>query len=250
MRQATANPPTFHPVRGRQSGSAVLAALAVLAVTLIAVGAALFEASQRFRTSHHSSCWSQAGQAAEAGAETALLAAQKNSWATDTWSGVPGAPGASPVTKTIDLSAGVPAMGPVSANVSVDKIALGGSDWIRIRSTGSADVSGGARAGIDTQDIMLRKLSLRHDRTTGASVAAPRATRTVEILAEPMALRPFKYSFVSKEISDLHAGTTADSYDSGSSAKSNFTPFTTYGIYDAAKRQQNGDAGTIDATHQ
>ena len=72
--------------RRHESGSTVLAALAILAVTFVAVGAALFEASQRFGTSHQSSRWSQAGQAAEAGAEIALMAAQKNSWVADGWS--------------------------------------------------------------------------------------------------------------------------------------------------------------------
>ena len=93
--------PSLQALRRQQSGSAVLAALAILAVTLIAVGAALFQASHRFRTGHQSARWAQAGQAAEAGAEIALMTAQKNSWTADGWSAVPGAPGTSPVTKTI-----------------------------------------------------------------------------------------------------------------------------------------------------
>ena len=69
------------PAMGRRdSGSTIVAALTILTVTLVVVGAALFEASHRFRTSHQSSRWSQAGQAAEAGAEIALVTAQKDSW--------------------------------------------------------------------------------------------------------------------------------------------------------------------------
>jgi hypothetical protein len=94
--------------RRDQSGSAVLAALLVLAVTMIALGAALFEASHRFRTSHHSSRWTQAGHAAEAGADIGMMTAQKNSWVADGWSGAPGSPGTSPVMKTVALASGVP----------------------------------------------------------------------------------------------------------------------------------------------
>lgn len=236
--------------RPRQSGSALLVALGILAVTSMAVGAALLEARNRFRTSHHSGRWTQAAHAAEAGIEMALMSAQKDSWVTDAWPSAPGAPGAAAVVKTFTLSTGVPAMAPVSASVAVDKITVAGAQWLRLRSTGNADVSGGAVAGQDAQDVLLRKLSLRRDRTTGASVGAtPRATRTVEILAEPMALRPFKFTFVSKELFDLQSGTHVDSYDSSDPNKSNFGPFTTYGTYTASKRQENGDVGTTDTSH-
>lgn len=97
---------------------------------------------------------------------------------------------------------------------------------------------------------MLRKLSLRRDRTTGASVGtAPRATRTAEILAEPMAAYPFKYAIVCKELFDIHTLSKVDSYDSGDAAKSDFGPFTTYGVYSPAKKQSNGDVGTLDTLH-
>lgn len=233
-------------LRARQSGSAVLAALSMLAVTAIVVGLALSEARHRFRTSHHSQRWTQAGHAAEAGVELALMTAQKDAWTADGWASVPGAAGTAPVTKTFTLSTGVPATGLVSATVAVDKITLAGADWLRIRSTGQAEVSGGALAGQDTQDVLLRKLTLRRDRQTGNSVGTPLATRTVEILAEPTQRHPFRSSFIAKAVPALGAGTTSDSYDSTSSAKSNFTPFTSYGIYDAAKGQPNGSVATTD----
>ena len=223
-------------IRARQSGSAVLAALAIVAVTLVLVGTALSQARHRFRTSHQSSRWSQAEHAAEAGAELALLTAQKSSWATDGWPSVPGAPGAAAVVKTFTLSTGVP----VNASVSVDQVTLNGANWLRIRSTGQADLSGGAVAGLDPQDVLLRKLSLRKDRATGVSVgAAPRATRTVEILAEPLAKSPFKRSMLLDKKFNMSGG-WVDSYDSSDPAKS------TGGLYDVAKRQSNGDVGIND----
>lgn len=240
MKRLPMSTPSFRTVRRHQSGSAVLAALAILAVTLIAVGSALFQASHRFRTGHQSARWAQAGQAAEAGAEIALMAAQKNSWTANGWSAAPGAPGTIPVTKTITLDAGVPATGPISARVSVEKITIGTSDWLRIRSRGIADTAGGARAGIDSRDVMLRKLSLKTDRNTGSTVTAPQATRTVEILAEPVAKSPFTRTLLLDKKFNMSGGGWIDSFDSSDPAKS------TGGLYDVAKRQSNGDVGVND----
>ena len=224
--------------RRHQSGSAVLAALTILAFILIAVGAALFEASHRFRTSNQSSRWAQAGQAAEAGAEIALLTAQKDSWIADGWSAAPGVPGSSPVTNIIALDAGVPATGPISTSVSVDKIAMGTSQWLRIRAKGSADIAGAGREGVDTRDFMLRKLSLRTDRDSGLAVAAPKATRTVEILAEPNSIYP-RALLLSKRFNMSGSG-RIDSFDSSDPTKS------TGGLYDIGKRQSNGHVGVND----
>src|SRR5258708_6119590 len=112
MKELLAHRPSLRRgTRLRESASAIPSALAILALTLIAVGASLFEASNRFQTGHQSSRWSQAEQAAEAGADIAMMTAQKTSWTTDGWSGAPGAPGASPVTKTVTLTSG--ASGPI-----------------------------------------------------------------------------------------------------------------------------------------
>ncbi|MEQ1862919.1 MAG: hypothetical protein ABMA13_23605 [Chthoniobacteraceae bacterium] len=224
----------------RQTGSAILGALGMLALTAVVVGAALLESRSRYRTTHHSGRWTQAAHAAEAGAELALMSAQKDSWVADAWAGAPGAPGAAPITKTFTLSTGVPATGPIRANLSVDTISMDGGQWLRIRSTGEADVSGGALAGLDAQDVMLRKLSLRNDRTTGASVGAtPMATRTVEILAEPTSKSPFKRALLLNKRFNMSGG-TIDSFDSGDPTKS------TGNLYDLAKRQTNGDVGIND----
>lgn len=228
------------PISARNSGSTIVATLAVLVLTSMIVGSALIEAGNRFRTSYQSSRWSQAAHAAEAGAELALMSAQKNSWIADGWSAAPGAPGAAPVTKTFILSTGVPATGPISAEVSVDKIAMSGMDWIRIQSKGIADLSGGAVAGIDSQDIQLRKLSLRVDRSTGASVGTtPRTIRTIEILAQPKSALPFKRAILMNKRFTMSGG-WVDSFDSEDSTKS------TAGLYDVAKRQSGGNVGLND----
>ncbi len=225
--------------RARQSGSAVLAALAILAVTLVIVSSALSEARNRFRTSHQSSRWTQAAHAAEAGGELALMTAQKASWVADGWSGAPAAPGGAAVTKTYTLSTGVPASGTVTASVSADQVSINSANWLRIRSTGKADVSGGAISGVDAQDVLLRKLSLKKDRSDGTSVATPLATRTVEILAEPTSRSPFQRTLLLDKKFTMSGG-WVDSFDSSDPTKS------TGGLYDVAKRQSNGDVGIND----
>ena len=249
--------------RARESGSAILAALGVLTVTLLLVAAAMFEARNRFRTSHHSSRWSQAGHAAEAGIEAALKSAHKKTWVADGWSAAPGVPGDAPISRTFTLSNGVPATGPITATVLVDTIAslstastnlvgsgsssTGPRPWLRIRSTGRADVAGGAVAGQDTQDVLLRKMSLRTDRKTGSNVTAPHASRTVEVLAEEQPGNPFRYLFASRVIPTVRTHVKIDSYDSRDPAKSDFGPHSTYGIYVESKKQANGDLATMDS---
>ncbi|MCE9609490.1 MAG: hypothetical protein K8R23_04625 [Chthoniobacter sp.] len=220
----------------RQSGSAVLAALGILAVTLVMVSVALTQARHRFQTSHYSSRWSQAEQAAEAGAELALMTAQRSSWTADGWPSAPGEVGAPAVEQTFTLSTDLP----VSVTVAVDQVAINSVIWLRIRSRGKADVSGGAVAGIDPQDVRLRKLSLRYDRADGTSVgASPRTTRTVAILAEPVAKSPYKMALLMNQKLVMSGG-SVDSFDSSDPTKS------TTGLYDIAKRQTNGDVAIND----
>ncbi len=236
----TARSPNIRSVFRHQSGSAIVTVLAILAVTFIVVGSALFEASKRFRTSNESSRWAQAGQAAEAGVEVAMVGAQKDSWAADGWSAAPGSPGATPVTKTISLDSGVPATGPISTSVSVDKVTMGSSQWLRIRSKGMAQLAGAGRAGIDRRDILLRKLSVRADRSTGSAMAAPQAIRTIEVLAQPNTKSPFVRALLLNKRFNMSGGGWIDSFDSSNPAKS------TNGLYDVNKRQSNGNVGVND----
>jgi len=230
----------LQPLAAGPSGSTLIATLGVLALTSMIVATTLFESQNRFRASYQSSRWSQAAHAAEAGAELALMSAQNNSWTADGWSAAPDDPGDPAVTKTFILSTGVPATGPINAEVSVDRISMSGAEWLRIRSRGLADLSGGAPAGIDSQDVLLRKLSLRVDRSTGASVGTtPRAIRTIEILAQPRPALPFKRPILMDKRFTMSGG-WVDSFDSDDSTKS------TAGLYDVAKRQSGGTVGIND----
>jgi hypothetical protein len=214
--------------------------LAILVITLVIVGAALTEALNRFRVSHQSLQWAQAGQAAEAGVEAALTTAQKASWVVDGWGSVPGPPGAAAVAKSFTFSTNVPDVGPITASVSVDQIAIDGANWLRIRSTGKADLSGASFVSLDAQDALLRKLSLRRDRTNGTFVGTnPRATRTVEILAAPIPKGLVGMAILLDQKLTMKGG-WIDSFDSGNPEKS------TNGSYDIAKRQSKGNVGIND----
>ena len=161
MKTSLLKSPSLPTTRRRESGSATLIALGILAVTLLVLSTALIEASHRYRTSHQSTRWAQAGQAAEAGADIAMMSAQKSSWVTDGWSAAPGSPGAAAISKTFTIGTTAPDSGPISATVSVDSVAVGSSNYLRIQSIGSTTVYGGSVSGIDDNDVVLRKLSLR-----------------------------------------------------------------------------------------
>jgi hypothetical protein len=67
-----------------------------------------------------------------------------------------------------------------------------GNQWYRIRSTGHARIPGLKRASTDLlsdpnarHSNALRKFSLAFDRTTGATLSVPEATRTIEELVQP-----------------------------------------------------------------
>lgn len=168
-----------------------------------------------------------------------MISAQKGSWVANGWTGDPGLPGAAAVTTTVSLAAGVPATGPIAAKVAVDAVSMGGSDWLRIRSTGTADMAGGMQAGLDPRDIILRKLNLRTDRNTGVSLSAPQATRTVEILAEPIGKSRYLRAMLLDKRFNMSGG-WVDSFDSADPTKS------TNSLYDIAKRQAHGSVGVND----
>ena len=221
--------------RWRESGSATLVALGILAITLLVLSTALIEASHRYRTSHQSTRWAQAGQAAEAGADIAMMSAQKGSWIADGWSAAPGYPGAAAVSKTFTVGISAPDSGPITAAVSVDSISVGGTNYLRIQSIGSTAVYGGSVSGIDDNDVMLRKLSFHNNRYTGASMATPQSMRMVEVLAKPNS--PFTMALLLNNQLTMSGGAFIDSFDSSNPAKS------TSGLYDEAKRQSNANVG-------
>ena len=107
----------------------------------------------------------------------------------------------------------------------------------RIRSTGLAVLPGTARAPSDKRDAQLRRLSIIWDRTTGfatsgARLATPQATRTIEIIAKPQSV--YSYGLTAEIVFKLNKKTFVDGYNS------NYEEWSTNGRYDPSKRTPDG----------
>jgi hypothetical protein len=114
--------------------------------------------------------------------------------------------------------------------------------YYRIRTIGTMPITGPGRVTDNKQDARLRKLSLRWERFTNGvltahSISSPRVSRRVEAVVRPVS--SFAHAIMSVGVLDLtNQNIVIDSYDSGDPAKS------TNGLYDVAKRQENGDIAT------
>ena len=121
------------------------------------------------------------------------------------------------------------------------------NQWYRIRSVGHARVPGLARVTTDSladpnarHTNALRKFSLRTDRTTGAALTVPEATRTIEVMVQP------KTGFLPAVLADSKLEIKGDktpiidSFDSSDPTKSRTIGSLT-GQYDPANFQKNGD---------
>src|SRR5205814_3071307 len=114
--------------------------------------------------------------------------------------------------------------------------------YYRIRTVGTIPITGPARTSDNPQDTKLRRLSLRWERFTNGVLAphlltTPHISRRIEAIVRPVS--SFDQAIMSVGVVDLtNQNIVVDSYDSTDPTKS------TNGLYDAAKRQQNGDIAT------
>ena len=251
---------TIFTMQQRRSGSTLVIALLMLTV-LASVGATiLLTASRRYNGNMQTQGWQEAIFAAEGGADVALANLRwtvvsgsptpfnsASGWTTTTSGGNTIQSLTTPVVTgtgdgatqswavvTVDSPPGT------SPGGLQDKF---GMQWYRIRSTGHVRVPGLARAAIDPlldanarNSNALRKFNLRRDRSTGATLTIPEATRTVETIVEPKTTGG--YALMARTSVKINATTAfpqvIDSYDSTDSSKS------TNSLYDVTKRQQNG----------
>ena len=114
--------------------------------------------------------------------------------------------------------------------------------YYRIRTVGTIRITGPARTSDNPQDTKLRRLSLRWERFTNGILTprlltAPQVSRRVEAVVRPVSA--FDQAIMSVGVVDLtNQNIVVDSYDSTDPTKS------TNGLYDPAKRQENGDIAT------
>jgi hypothetical protein len=117
-----------------------------------------------------------------------------------------------------------------------------GWQYYRIRTVGTIPITGPARAADNPQDTKLRRLSLRFDRFTNGILSphlinSPQVSRRIEAVVRPVSA--FDQAIMSVGVVDLtNQNIVVDSYDSSDPTKS------TNGLYDVAKRQENGDVAT------
>ena len=139
------------------------------------------------------------------------------------------------ITTTIDT--------PTSLKIS------GSPQWLRVRSTGTTNVTGGQRVSEEKLDNRLRKLGLYFDKVMNASVGAkPVATRQIELVAKPVSLFSGALSAMVQLKNEDHYMIT-DSFSSEDPI--NFPYNSTTGEFDLTKSHdpttsigKNGDVGS------
>lgn len=243
-------------------GAVLVGAILTVAILASVSAGVLFIVGAKHHDSFQAAGWREALTAAESGAERAMADLRTtiddpaNAWAG--WVVVDSAGNPANV-QTIDrdgrwapgytlrMSATLPPQNgenrQTQYSVLVDvptTLAATSRRWnqaYRIRSTGTTILPGAAYAAADKRDTQLRRLSLVLDRATGSGtrLAAPQASRTIEIVAKPESV--YKYGLTSEINFKLSRKTMIDGYNS------NYPDTSTGGKYDPSKRTSDG--GTI-----
>ncbi len=259
----------------RRDGGAMLIAIFTVGILSLILGGVLRNVSNRYSTGFQVASWQEALFMAEAGADVAMaelrtqvqgtntpwLTTYVHDGTTDRWKVgtlISGSGASAVYNYTTDATSGNAGTFPKQLStaltthagegnrtqrftVTVDTPSSlkdsGGRQWLRVRSTGGADLPGPPRVSTNKMDNILRRLSMVWDNSTGAKSTTPRVNRTIECIAKPATM--FGFSLLSQvQIKNDGAGLVLDSYDSGDSTKS------TNGVYDSTKRQKNGDIGS------
>ena len=231
-----------------RSGSALVWTLMVITILSLVAAELLQVISGKYHSTLHTAVWQEALVAAESGVDLAIIELRKSLYPSPNgaWTGWNTDPGANAVTHGLVTVPNAGLAGtPMTIAVSVDaplQLKDPGNSWqyYRIRTTGSMPIPGPSRASDNKQDTRLRKLSLRFDRFTAGgadAVSAPRVTRRIETIVRPVSA--FDQAIMSVGALDLtDQNIIIDSYDSRDATKS------TNGLYDVAKRQENGNIAT------
>lgn len=232
------------------AGSVLVWTVLVIAVLSLAALETLRLVTSKYQNALQTSTWQEALLAAESGIDLAIVELRKSLYpspnhAWEGWSNAPGNTvtgyelttvpnaGLAGTAMTIETNVDAPAQ-------LIDPI----NSWqyYRIRTVGTIPITGPARASDNKQDTRLRRLSLRWERFTSGLLAAhpisaPQVSRRIEAIVRPVSA--FDQAVMSVGVVDLtNQNIVIDSYDSSDPTKS------TNGLYDAAKRQENGDVAT------
>lgn len=222
----------------------VIGILSLIAVELLRL------VTTKYQNALQTSTWQEALLAAESGIDVAIVELRKSLYPApnSAWQGWTNQPGnnVTGYELTTVPNAGLNST-PMTIETNVDAPAslvdpTNGWQYYRIRTVGTIPITGPARAADNPQDTKLRRLSLRFERFTNGILSphlinAPQVSRRIEAVVRPVSA--FDQAIMSVGVVDLtNQNIVVDSYDSGDPTKS------TNGLYDAAKRQENGDVAT------
>jgi len=237
---------TFH---SQARGSVLLWTVLVIAILSIFATEVLRAVSGRFQLGMQAAAWQEALIAAESGIDLGVVELRKSLYpapnhAWDGWTNIPGNGVVSHGLVTIP-NAGLGGT-PMTIEVNVDAPAQlidpsNGWQYYRLRTLGSMPLTGPPRVAFNKNDNKLRKLTLRVQRFVDTLFTSegntPHASRRLEAIVKPVS--SFGLAVLAVGTLDLNnQNIVIDSYDSRDPAKS------TNGLYDAAKRQENGDIAT------
>ena len=233
-----------------KTGSVLVWTILVIAMLSLIAVETLRLVTVKYQNALQTSTWQEALLAAESGIDLAIVELRKSLYpqpnhAWDGWNNPPGNEVTGYELTTVP-NAGLNGT-PMTIETNVDaptQLIDPTNSWqyYRIRTVGTIPITGPARTSDNPQDTKLRRLSLRWERFTNGILTprlltAPQVSRRVEAVVRPVSA--FDQAIMSVGVVDLtNQNIVVDSYDSTDPTKS------TNGLYDPAKRQENGDIAT------
>jgi len=238
-----------NPSRSTADGGALLWTTCIMAILSLFATEVLRAVSGRFQLGMQVAKWQESLIAAESGIDLAIVELRKSLYPTPNgaWDGWTNSPGAGVISHGLTTIPNAGLAGtPMTIEVDVDAPAqsidpVNGWQYYRVRTLGWVPLTGPPRIGYNKQDNHLRKLTLRVQRYIDdlftSETSAPHAARRLEAIVAPVS--SFGQAILSMGTLDLNnQNIVVDSYDSRDPTKS------TNGLYDVAKRQENGDIAT------
>lgn len=237
----------------RNHGSILLWTVLTIAILSIMAAELLRVVSAKYQNAIQTAAWQEALLGAESGIDLAIVELRKSLFPAPNhaWEGWSATPGNGVVSYGMTTIPNVGLAGtPMTVEVNVDapstlKDPANSWQYYRIRTTGTMPLTGPARVNDNKQDTRLRKFTLGFERFTNGILQSrvltggevPRVSRRTEAIVRPVS--SFDQAIMSVGVVDLtNQNIVVDSYDSLDPTKS------TNGLYDATKRQENGDVAT------
>src|SRR5437764_1115047 len=230
-----------------KTGSVLVWTVLVIAMLSLIAVETLRLVTAKYQNALQTATWQGALLAAEYGIDLAIVERRKSlypqpNYAWEGWNNPPGNEVTGYELTTVP-NAGLNGT-PMTIETNVDapsQLIDPTNSWqyYRIRTVGTIPITGPARASDNPQDTKLRRLSLHWERFTDGilaprSLEKPQVSRRIEAIVRPVSA--FDQAVMSVGVVDLkNQNTVVDSYDSTDPTKS------TNGLYDRAKRQENGD---------